>query len=668
MRNPDAQARCLLPTIRLDHAKPELNVCGIAAIFVKSYNGLPDAGRRLQVMAEAMRHRGPDDQGVYVTPDGRAGLANRRLAIRDLSPAGQMPMANARGDVRLTYNGEIYNAAELRTELERLGYHFQSRSDTEVILHGYEAWGEGIVPRLRGMFAFVVLDCRPSEGDDGYRALIARDHMGIKPLYYAESAEALVIASELKGLLASGLVAGDISPAGLVGYLLLGSVPTPLTIYEGAAALPAASLLRIKGERPTAGTPERYWQLPDDVSERATAEASVDEVREALAEAVRVRLVSDVPLGAFLSGGLDSSSVVALMRQATDGPIRTCSMVFEESDYSEGVYARSVAGALDADHYERTITAGDVMGEIEQILAAMDQPSIDGVNTYFVSQTARQAGLTVALSGLGGDELFGGYDNTFHGVPRTLRNLRLAHAVPGLGPAAARSAVRALTSERRWTKITDALSRPPSAASAYLAQRGLFAPSEVEALVTGDVWHAARELFDPVAHIAANAGPAPANGDGLFQFVSRAELRTYTQDQLLRDTDAMSMAHSLEVRVPLLDRRLVELVLRLPADHKRNGRAQDRGPKPLLAQAAGHLLPEVVRRRPDKQGFTFPFDRWLRGPLGDYLNGGAAGRLLRAGQVQAMYEQFRRGRLHWSRAWALAALNGWLERQGKVAV
>ena len=634
-------------------------MCGIAGIVVKPDRSLSDLRERLGAMARAMVHRGPDDEGIFVTDDSRIGLVNRRLAIRDLSPAGHMPMANEDRTVWITYNGEIYNTAELRAELEQLEYRFRSDSDTEVILRGYEAWGAEVTGRLRGMFAFAILDERQAPGAAQRRLLLARDHMGVKPLYYAQSRAAFLFASELKALLASGLVSREIDPSGLVGYLLLGSVPNPLTIYQGARALPPATQLKVLPERPEQVIEETYWQLSAEEDEPASAAEAVEEIGVLLAEAVRLRLVSDVPLGAFLSGGLDSSSVVALMREATGGPIRTCSMAFAEPGYSEARYARATANAIGTDHHERVVTADDIADEFEAIVESLDQPSVDGVNTYFVSQTARQAGLTVALSGLGGDEIFGGYPNTFTQVPQMLHALRFVQAMPA-GPAAARAILGVIPGKRRWTRVRDALSRPASPANAYLTRRGLFSRDEVRALVPPSIWQAGVEGFDPVQHVAERAEggqSASAFDSKTFGWISRAELRTYTHDQLLRDTDVMSMAHSLEVRVPLLDVELVEAVLRLPAALKLNRPA---GPKPLLKQAVGDRLPEVVRQRNDKQGFTFPFALWLKGllreearsMLGAVQNKG----WLQPIAVQEVLADFETGKLHWSRLWALIAL------------
>lgn len=638
-------------------------MCGIAGILIKPGHTLSGMRERLTAMAQAMYHRGPNDEGVYCSPDGNVGLASRRLAIQDLSPAGHMPMSNDKGTVWLTYNGEIYNAAELRKELQSKGFQFRSHSDTEVLLHGYQAWGEEVVLHLRGMWAFAIYDYqKPRES----KLFLSRDRLGIKPLYYARTSQAYVFASELKALQTAGLTSHEISPGGLIGYLSLGAVPNPLTIYRDIQALEPAHSITISIDNINGNAqPRRYWSLPTDTVECSYAEA-VAQMHEAVREAVRIRLVSDVPLGAFLSGGLDSSGVVGLMRAATDGPIRTCSMVFEEDEYSEASYARAMAESVGAEHFERTITAKDLTDELGKIFAAMDQPTIDGVNTYFVSQTAKQAGLTVALSGLGGDELFGGYPNTFNGVPQMMRSLLLAQRIPA-GTLLAGAAFGLLPQRHRLARVQDALKRPASPSSAYLTRRGLFSIEQIKQLVTPEIWKAGIQHFDAVAHVAARADCANMqrqihSKEGLFEWVTRAELSTYTHHQLLRDTDVMSMAHSLEVRVPFLDHVLVEKALRLPARSKQEGT----GPKPLLRAALGSVLPPMIRDRQDKQGFTIPFDRWLRGAWKD----DATARMrevqkhdwLRSQQASHLLSEFEAGKMHWSRPWAMIALGSVLEK------
>jgi asparagine synthase (glutamine-hydrolysing) len=429
---------------------------------------------------------------------------------------------------------------------------------------------------------------------------------------------------------------------------MLGSVPGPLTIYRDVRALEPGTVAVVEiADRLGAPAVRRYWTLPADTAGPGDPAAAAPLVRAALEDAVRSHLVSDAPLGAFLSGGLDSSAVVALMRAAGVGTIRTCSMAFAEADHDESAYARTVAGAVGAEHFERTVTAGDVLEELPRIFRTMDQPTLDGVNTYFVARTAREAGLTVALSGLG----------------RVARAVRLARMVPG-GPRLVRAGLRAHPRGLRWAKVADALDHPPSPVRAYLACRGVFAPTEVRALMAPGLREAAGEMLGSPGWLpdAARVNGSPTNGrvggtrPDWFTWVARAELATYTRNQLLRDTDVMGMAHSLEIRVPLLDGPLVETVLRLPAAAQRGA-----GPKPLLRRAVGDLLPPPILARREKQGFVFPFGRWLRGPLRaacDEWPEGLDG-LLDMGAVRGVQQAWRAGRLHWSRPWALAALSGW---------
>jgi asparagine synthase (glutamine-hydrolysing) len=638
-------------------------MCGAAGIVLNSSNQA--LAERLAAMARLMHHRGPDDEGFYVSADERVGLTNRRLAIRDLSAEGHMPMTDALKNTWITYNGEIYNANSLRQELERAGFIFHSLSDTEVILNGYLAWGSAIVERLRGMFAFAIYDAR--QGPQSAKILLARDQIGVKPLYYAHTSQAFVFASELRAVLASGFLRPSIDPVGIVGYLMFGSVPGPQTIYEGVKLLePGAILELVSEEGRWRMTQRRYWFLPDHVAPPSNPSNVIEELRSLLEEAVRINLVSDAPLGAFLSGGLDSSAVVTLMRKATSGTIRTCSVTFEEADFDEARYAKAVAEFNHTEHFEQVIVAQDVLHEMDTILDSMDQPTMDGINTYFVSKTAREAGLKVALSGLGGDELFGGYASTFQSVQPLAKMLQFTQQIP-FGSSLARTAIDFMPDRLRWVKVRDSLSRPPSLTSAYFVRRGLFAPSEVQALVSPEVWREAMTRFDPTLYINGSTDTAPVhkmNGSthtDYFNWTSRAELSTYTQQQLLRDTDVMSMRHSLEVRVPLLDHVLTEYVLRLPAAEKIGGQRV----KALLWKIIGPDLPPIVRERQNKQTFTFPFDRWLRDPLQQYstLRDTQVEKLLRAPAIQNVWRSFQAGKLHWSRPWALFVLQNWLMRK-----
>ena len=596
-------------------------MCGIAAII---------GGDRaaLNAMRAAQTHRGPDDHGDYWSDDERVGLANCRLSIRDLSPAGHMPMC-AR-DACITYNGEVYNADELRAALESRGHRFDSHSDTEVILRGYLEWGDAVVNRLRGMFAFVVYD-----GTDD-TLFMARDALGIKPLYYSAT-HPYCVASELNAIIASGLVGKDLSDTALSAYLQLGSIPAPLTIYRDVVALSPGHTARIRLDQPGQIELNRYWHF-----EHAHHPSDVNEVKAALGDAVASHLVSDVPVGAFLSGGLDSSSVVALASQMTDTPIRTCSISFAEADHDESRYARAVAEALGTDHHERVVTRDDFVRAIPDFTASLDQPSIDGFNTYFVSRTAHEAGLKVALSGLGGDELFGGYPS-FNGVPRVLRALRAARPVTG--------ALSRLGRSDRWRKVAEASRRPASPAAALLVYRGLFGEREAAQLLNTN------DMFDTVAYVSDRAGSYTGS---MREWVSRAELSTYTASQLLRDTDVMSMAHSVELRVPLLDKRLVETVVSMPAQERFKGK----GNKPLLRRIMADRLPSIVTDKRPRQGFTFPMQQWLAHESASALWQWDAPVFERFNRqaLQSLQARFRAGRTHWSRVWAMMAVNEWSRR------
>jgi len=625
-------------------------MCGIAGIVTtKDEVSL----RALEAMERAMLHRGPDDGGIFLSKDKQAGLVNRRLSIIDLSPAGHQPMSTSDKRFTIVHNGEVYNYKEIQKVLESKGYKFKSNTDTEVILYSYAEWGPGCLEKFRGMYAFAIWD------DFEKKLLLARDRLGIKPVYYSNSEGTFVFASELKALKSPGLMSSDINPAALVAYLMLGSVPCPMTIYQGVYALnPGSYLIWQNG----AFENHRYWDLPVQTGEVNDKEETVGRIRELLLESVRLRMISDVPLGAFLSGGLDSSSVVALMREVSNRTIRTCSMVFEEKEFSETSYAKAVAEAFETEHYDRVITLEDLKAEWDKIFWAMDQPTIDGANTYFVSKTAKEAGLTVALSGLGGDELFGGYPNTFRGIPRLLKLLRFVQGIPA-GQKVAVWVLNNFAINSKFNKLSDALSRPPTFASAYLVMRGLFSFKEVKSLVLPEIWNEAIKGFNPLLYISEQAGasfsitpnPLQLTPAYLYNWISRAELRTYTHNQLLRDTDAMSMAHSLEVRVPLLDHVLVEEVLKIPG----NVKADRNKPKILLISALDGLLPKLVAERKDKMGFTFPFALWLGRMVKEASLLPNEVPFLRKEALKNIIEGFRKGKIGWSRLWSVLVWNEW---------
>jgi asparagine synthase (glutamine-hydrolysing) len=643
-------------------------MCGIAGLMrLDGRVTAEDVGAVLR-MLDAQLHRGPDDWGLLL-PDsaarrpelrpllGRLDPAHvltypdmsatpaavigvRRLAILDRSPRGRMPMGTADRQRWLAYNGETYNYRELRAELGH-GQAFSSGTDTEVLLRAFDTWGEAALARLRGMFGLAYFQAAPAPA-----LLLARDRFGIKPLYWHEDRTRVLFASEVTAIVRSGLVPDETSPEAVGRFLEWGSVPSPLTTVKDVRALPPGHVLRISA---SGVRTERYWDLGEavDAARRTAPRVAADavaETRELLEEAVRQHLVSDVPLGVFLSGGIDSAGLAALAAAGRPQPLSTLSVAFEDSALSEAAYARLMASRIGADHHEVLLRASEVFAELDAFFGAMDQPTVDGLNTWCLARAAREAGLTVVLSGLGGDEVFWGYNHL-----RDTTALGLARATMAALPAAARRGV----------------SRLGRLAGALLARPGLDRLAALEASTSHGVYHLVRGLF-PRAAVKDLLGAAdgdlwgtppgmPAEavrraGD-LREVLTRLEFTHYLADQLLRDTDVMSMAHSIEARVPYLDHRLVESVLALPAALK----LEPARPKPLLLDALGGRLPREIWDRP-KMGFTFPMAAWMRERAGELERLCLEDKRLQRPAVEAVWRAFTAGRSHWSRPWALLVL------------
>jgi asparagine synthase (glutamine-hydrolysing) len=619
-------------------------MCGIFGI-----TGLAD--RELgEKLAACLHHRGPDDSGVWV---GQAGqpvtLVGTRLSIIDLSSAGHMPMSNEDGSVWMTYNGEMYSFGDLRPELERLGHTFRSHTDTEVMLHAYEQWGAACLGRFRGMFAFIVWDVK------GQRLFAARDRLGIKPLYYAEVGDKLLLGSELKAFLASGLLQPELDREALHHYLTFYAVPAPFTMLRGVRALPPGHYLTYANGQLQI---ESYWDVPEAAPLDARPEEIRAELRRLLEESTRLRMIADVPVGAFLSGGVDSSAVVALMTQISGERLKTFSIGFEAEgrQLDERNFASLVAQRYHTDHHEVVVIGRDVRDQLDSIVAAMDQPTGDGLNTYFVSQaTARH--VKVALSGLGGDELFAGYPqfkyltraeqfaSVWRRSPARLRSLARA----GAGGAAA-VGVRQVAKAPEWLE-EDFLSR-------YARTRTLFDEPAKARLYSSEARAQASAVAASRATLEQFFRPGEAS---VVDRVSRLELKSYMANTLLRDTDAMSMAHSLEVRVPLIDHKIVEFATRIPASLK----LRDGQTKVLLTEALADLLPPEVINRP-KQGFEMPVAHWMRRELRPVLDDlFAPAAVTRRGlfdptEVGRLYGDFLNGHGIYMRVWALATLELWL--------
>jgi len=643
-------------------------MCGLAGLMrLDGRVTVEDVGAVLR-MLDAQDHRGPDDWGLLL-PDAAARsrelgpllgrldpahvmtypverssattvLGVRRLAILDRSPRGRMPMGSANRRGWLAYNGETYNYRELRAELGP-AESFSSGSDTEVLLRAFDTWGEAALARLRGMFGLAYFQAGPTP-----TLLLARDRFGIKPLYWHEDRRRVLFASEVTAIVRGGLVPDEASGEALARFLEWGSVPSPLTTVKDVRALPPGHILKISSR---GARVERYWDLDGAVeaARRAAPRAAADAVvatRERLEESVRLHLVSDVPLGVFLSGGIDSSALAALAAEGRPQPLTTLSVAFEERALSEAAYARRMAARVGADHHEVLLRAPDVFADLGAFFAAMDQPTVDGLNTWCIARAAREAGLTVVLSGLGGDEVFWGYDHL-----RRTAALGLARAVMAALPAAVRRGV----------------TRLGPMAGALLARPGLDRLTALEAPTPPGVYHLVRGLFpratvrdllgasegDLEAAAPALTGDARAGAGDLREALTRLEFSHYLGDQLLRDTDVMGMAHSIETRVPYLDHRLVETVLGLPAALKLD-RAR---PKPLLLDALGDRLPREIWDRP-KMGFTFPMAAWMRERAPELERLCLEDKRLQRSAVEAVWSAFAAGRSHWSRPWALLVL------------
>ena len=577
-------------------------MCGIAGIYAYHYAANAVDRAELRRIRDHMAARGPDGFGEWISQGERVGLGHRRLTIIDLSERGAQPMTSADGKLVVTFNGEIYNYRQLRVALEARGRTFRTQTDTEVLLHLYAEKGEAMVNYLRGMFAFGLWDSEKNA------LLLARDPYGIKPLYYADDGWTLRFASQVKALLAGGKVSSNHEPAGWVGFCLFGSVPEPFTTYQEIRALPAGSTLWVD----RVGTREikQYFSVADTYcnAEPARSPASDEDlqrgVREALLDSVRYHLVADVPVGAFLSSGIDSGALVGLMRDAGQQEIRTVTLAFEEfrgRSEDEAPIAAEIAAQYGTRHTTRVVTEREFRDDLPKILAAMDQPTIDGLNTWFVSKAAHELGLKVAISGLGGDELFGGYPS-FRDVPLCVCALAIPGRIPGLGNVARRM----LTGLGHFSRLGNPkaaglLKYGGSYAGAYLLRRGLFMPWDLESVIGVETARLGLRRLNPLRCIESVLKPRPRSA---FGKVAVLESSLYMRNQLLRDTDWASMAHSLEVRVPLVDVELLRHLTTAPATYRSKT-------KRLLANSPRVPLPSKVIER-SKTGFTTPIHGWLQ--------------------------------------------------------
>ncbi|WP_091060524.1 asparagine synthase (glutamine-hydrolyzing) [Opitutus sp. GAS368] len=629
-------------------------MCGIAGM-VSPKRDRADREAAVDRMVQRQQHRGPDDRGVH--SDGPATLGMCRLAIID--PAnGHQPMISPDGRFTLVFNGAIYNYRALQTDLASGGWNFRTNCDTEVLLAAYARHGAGCLRRLRGMFAFAVWDAHEQT------LFAARDPLGIKPLYFARLPdEGVVLASELNALLASGAVPREIDPTSVGEYLAWFSVPAPRTLYRGIANLPPGHSLTVDA----AGRVQtsQWWQLPAPTQPGRIATNYHDFVsglRYQLEDSIRAHRVADVPVGAFLSGGMDSTAVVGLMARSGATKLKTFSLVFGEAGFSEQASARLAATAFGTEHHEELITGARVAADLPHLLASFDQPTGDGINTYYASQTARRGGVTVALSGLGGDELFGGYPS-FRDLPRLQRLLPFWRRLPG----GLRRTVVAQLRERpgaRARKLADFLAHARDLHELASLQRRVLPETARLALLAPEA-RAQAERLGP-NHPMLEDFAFELIGADPFQIISAWELRTYMADVLLRDSDVFSMAHSLELRVPFVDRQLLEWLWPQQSYFKYDPARSKRA----LADATADLVPAAIRNR-RKQGFTLPFALWMLAELRPFLDETfstaslGACPWLQAAEVQQVWASYKTGRdpRAWSRVWTLAVLIAFANRR-----
>ena len=604
-------------------------MCGIAGIYAYHNAAYPVDREELRGIRDHMAARGPDGKGEWISADQRVALGHRRLAIIDLSERAAQPMASADGQLVISFNGEIYNYRQLRQRLEAQGRVFRTQSDTEVLLHLYDEKGEAMLHELRGMFAFALWDARKQA------LLVARDPYGIKPLYLADDGRTCRFASQVKALLTSPKVSRLPEPAGLVGFYLFGSVPEPYTLYQEIRAVPAGCYQWVDASGPHA--PVQYVSIAQIWAEAETtapvpAAERQHTVRQAVLDSVRAHQIADVPVGDFLSAGIDSGALVGLMAEAegtthrADTPLsvwergrgeggstlQTITLAFDEfrdTHADEAPLAAQVARHYGVAHRIRIVGEQEFHQDLPRILAAMDQPSIDGINTWFISKAASEAGLKVAVSGVGGDELFGGYPS-FRDIPRWTRRLWLPARIPGLGTLAeqVQSAFAPLF-PRINPKAAGLLRYGGSVPGAYLLRRGLFLPRELPEIIGDDLAREGLRRINPLRHIQRQLTPDTRGGDAPaamrtdYAKIATLEASLYMRNQLLRDTDWASMAHSLEVRTPLVDATLLRQLAPVLAT------AEAGNHKLWLARSPIKPLPDIVANRA-KSGFTTPIAEW----------------------------------------------------------
>ena len=629
-------------------------MCGIAGLLDFDGNGQPgNSGRILRLMLDSIRHRGPDDRGEELIANENGPtlhLGHQRFSIIELSPRGHQPMANDDQSFWLSTNSEIYNYIELREELSDQ-FRFNSQSDTEVLLKSYEHWGIDCLEKLRGMFAFAVWDSEKRQ------LILARDRLGIKPLYYIAGEKQFLFASEVRALLASGLSDSKINPTGLYHYLSFGHLKSPETLIRNIKELKPGHYLVVDSDGNVKET--QYWHPLDVLNE---PDKDGQAIQELLHESVRFRQVSDVPLGAFLSGGIDSSAIVSHMASISEEPIDTLTIGFKEKEFDESEHSAKISRLFKTRHKLLTLDEEQLLDALPSAINAMDQPTMDGINTFLISRAANEAGLKVVLSGLGGDELFGGYPS-FQLVPKLLEKKKWMKVYPQILLNLGTKLLKFSLPVDQGIKLDHWLNGKLSGAHEYYLIRALYCQDQVSELFQDQnlVEKETLKNFETTNSALENLNRAEVNDD--FSLISYLETTHYLQNMLLRDTDMMSMAHPLEVRVPFMDHKLVEHMFSMPAHLKKFTAT----PKSLLVNSMQPPLPDSIVHR-KKMGFTLPFEPWMRGAMKTEMKSvlltsvKPLENLISQAATEKIWHQFLAGKISWSRPWALYVLKRWVDK------
>jgi len=627
-------------------------MCGINGIY--GIKNSEEAQSKLKKMNDALAHRGPDDEGVYFANE--MALGHRRLSIIDLSAAGHQPMSSSDGRYTIVYNGELYNYKKIKLDLQRVtrddspentNFIFRTNTDTEVILAAYIRWGKECLQQFNGMFAFAIWDNEKKE------LFIARDRLGIKPLYYYQKNNLFLFSSELRALLSSECIPKKIDSSSLSDYLRYQTVHAPSTIIENVKMLLPGHSIKVSNSEVEI---ENYWKLiPEKIENKKEKnyEEICKDVKKLLSESVERRLIADVSFGAFLSGGIDSSAIVALMSQVSSQKIKTFSVTFDESEFSEAKYAQLIANKYNTDHHEIKLKPSDFLTELPAALSAMDHPSGDGLNTYIVSKATKNAGITMALSGLGGDELFAGYPVFKQWMD--LKNKFWLNAIPSFARSMGGNLLSNIKPSVASEKKAALLKHEVIDFSAfYSLSRQVLLDKQMQNILSGKLENNQVSAFLKTQKIGKLKSE--------ISKISVAEIATYMQNILLRDSDQMIMANALEVRVPFLDHTLVEYVLMLSDKAK-----MPLTPKKLLTDAMGDLLPLEIINRP-KMGFTFPWKHWLKNELHDFCEQNIRALSKRSffneNSIMQLWKDFLNNnpRITWSRIWHLVVLENWLQQ------